>query len=120
MAQQASMILGFDTFLDFVSTDEILLSGTRIGLEQIVEAYESGASAEEIAWRYPAAALDQVHAAIAYYLSHKEDVQVYMAHVQSPDIAPAERMASLLRQKLDKRFQVQVKDGRIRMTPATL
>ena len=66
-----------------------------------------------------AAALDQVPAAIAYYLSHKEDVQAYTAHFQAPDIASADRMAPLLRQKLDNRFRVQVKDGRIRITPPT-
>ena len=109
----STITLGFDTYLDYTNTDEILLSGTRIGLEQIVEAYEGGASAEEIAWRYPAATLDQVHAAIAYYLSQKEDIQAYIARLQSPDVAPTEQMVTDLRQKLDKRYQIQVKDGRI-------
>ena len=114
-AAMNTITVGFDTYLDFTGTDEILLSGTRIGLEQIVEAYEGGASAEEIAWRYPAATLGQIHAALAYYLSHKEDVQAYMARLQPPDSAPTEQMAKDLRQKLDQRFQVQVQDGRIRI-----
>lgn len=111
--------LGFDTYLDFTDTDEILLTGTRIGLEQIVEAYEAGASAEEIAWRYPAAALDQIHATIAYYLSRKGEVQAYLTRLNSPDRTSTQRVASDLRQKLEQRYQVQVKDGRIHIvTPA--
>lgn len=119
----STMTLGFDTFLDFAGDEEILLSGTRIGLEQIVAAYEGGASAEEIAWRYPAATLSQVHAAIAYYLSHQEAVQAYMARLHPPIPASerfaSERLEADLRQKLDKRYQVQVQNGRIRIIPPT-
>ena len=111
--------VGFNTYLDFTNTHEILLSGTRIGLEQIVEAYESGASAEEIAWRYPAAALDQIHASIACYLSHKEEVQTYIAHLPNADRADTDRMMIDLRQKLDQRHQIQLKDGRIHIIPST-
>jgi len=37
----------------------------------------------------------------------------YIARLQSPDVAPTEQMVTDLRQKLDKRYQIQVKDGRI-------
>lgn len=112
-----TVTLGFDAYLDFTDEDEILLSGTRIGLEQVVEAYENGASAEEIAWRYPAASLDQIHAAIAFYLSHKKDVGAYMVRLQTSDVAPTKRMENELRRKLDERHQVLVENGRIRIVP---
>lgn len=113
----STITIGFDTFLDFANSGEILLAGTRIGLEQVVEAYESGASAEEIAWRYPTAALDQIHAAIAYYLSHKEEVQTYINHVQSA--SNTDQLTAALRHKLDQRHQIRVKNGRIHITPST-
>jgi uncharacterized protein (DUF433 family) len=112
-----TVTLGFDAYLDFAGEDEILLSGTRVGLEQVVEAYENGASAEEIAWRYPAASLDQIHAAIAYYLSRKEDVRAYMTRLQVSDVTPTTRMVNELRQKLDERHKVLVENGRIRIVP---
>lgn len=112
-----SVTLGFDTYLDFTGEDEILLSGTRIGLEQVVEAYENGASAEEIAWRYPAASLDQIHAAIAFYLLHKKDVSAYVARLQASDVTPTKRMENELRRKLDERHKVLVENGRIRIVP---
>lgn len=112
----STITIGFDTFLDFANSGEILLAGTRIGLEQIVQAYEAGASAEEIAWRYPAAALDQIHAAIAYYLSHKEEVQSYVTQLQS---GSTNQMMAALRHRLDKQHQMRVKNGRIHITPST-
>ncbi len=112
--------LGFETYLDFTNTNEILLTGTRIGLEQIVEAYEGGASAEEIAWRFPAAKLDQIHATIAYYLSHKDDVKSYISYLQSPSTLPIEEMTIELRRNLDKRHQVQIENGRIHINSSTL
>lgn len=112
----SAITLSFDNFLDFSHADEIVLADTRIGLEQVIEAYEEGAGAEEIAWRYPAASLDQIHAAIAYYLSHRESVQTYLDRLRSPEVEPAKRLAAELRQKLEDRFELQVKDGRIRIS----
>ena len=112
----STITVGFDTFLDFADSGEILLAGTRIGLEQVVEAYEAGASAEEIAWRYPAAALDQIHAAIAYYLSHKEEVQRYVNQLQSA--SDINQLMTALRRQLDQRHQIRVKNGRIHITPS--
>lgn len=111
-----TITVGFDTFLDFTGSGEILLTNTRIGLEQVVAAYEAGASAEEIAWRYPAAALDQIHAAIAYYLSHKEEVRSYVNQLQTTN--SIDQLTAALRHSLDQRHQVRVKNGRIHITPS--
>jgi hypothetical protein len=48
-------------------------------LESIVHHYEQGASAEEIAMRFPALRLSDVHSSLSYYLSHQEHVQSYRA-----------------------------------------
>lgn len=52
---------------------------TRVTLDTIVNAYESGATAEEIALNYGALTLPQVYASITYYLQHKTDLEPYLA-----------------------------------------
>ena len=56
----------------------ILIVGTRIGLELIVEEYNSGAMPDEIAYNYDPLSLADVYAVIAYYLAHKSDVDDYI------------------------------------------
>jgi uncharacterized protein (DUF433 family) len=68
-----------EDYFDFVSTDEIRLRGTRIGVEAILSEYLDGALPEEIAVNYPPLTLEQVHAAITYYLSHCTDMDQYLA-----------------------------------------
>jgi hypothetical protein len=48
-------------------------------LEVVVEAYDEGATPEEIVRDYPTLTLADVHATIAYYLRHQAEVRVYMA-----------------------------------------
>jgi uncharacterized protein (DUF433 family) len=57
---------------------DIRVTGTRIGLEHIVEDYDDGASAEEIALRYSTLKLVDVYAVIGYYLNNKAEVDVYI------------------------------------------
>jgi uncharacterized protein (DUF433 family) len=64
--------------------------GTRIPLETVVEAFVAGMSAEGIADAFPALALADVYAVIAYYLRHRSDVDAYVAG----QTAMAERVAS--------------------------
>lgn len=63
-----------------VEADGSVRIGTsRVLLDVVVEAYEMGQSAEEIAHHFPALKLADVHAVIAYYLNHKQDVSAYLA-----------------------------------------
>lgn len=55
------------------------VGGTRVTLDTIVLSFEAGASAEEIASRYPAVQLADVYASIGYYLRHKDRVDDYIA-----------------------------------------
>jgi uncharacterized protein (DUF433 family) len=54
------------------------VSGTRVTVDTIVEAFEEGASAEEIASQYPVVPLSDVYAVIAYYLHHKAEISTYL------------------------------------------
>jgi len=56
----------------------VVVVGTRVSLDLIVDTSEQGATAEEIAQRFPTLALADVYDVIAYYLRHRDDVGVYL------------------------------------------
>jgi uncharacterized protein (DUF433 family) len=56
----------------------IRIGKTRVTLDTVIEAFNEGATAEEIAQQYPALSLGEVYSAVAYYLSHKADVDAYL------------------------------------------
>jgi uncharacterized protein (DUF433 family) len=57
----------------------IRVAGTRVTLDTVVAAFETGATAEEIVQQYPSLALADVYAVITYYLRHRADVEAYIA-----------------------------------------
>jgi uncharacterized protein (DUF433 family) len=72
-----------DEYLDILSEDTIRLKGHRLGLEQIVERYHEGYSAEQIALEYPGVDLEQIYGVIAYYLHNKDAVDAYIARIDA-------------------------------------
>ena len=62
----------------FVSDDEIRLRGSRIAIEAILSEYLDGALPEEISLNYPPLTLEQVHAAITYYLGNRTAMDDYL------------------------------------------
>ena len=52
---------------------------TRVTLDTVVWAYRDGCNAEEIVEQYPALSLPDVHGVIAYYLTHRAEVDAYLA-----------------------------------------
>ena len=56
----------------------ILVADTRVSLDSVVHHYKLGASAEQIAQKFPALDLADVYAAITYYLNHEESVEEYL------------------------------------------
>jgi uncharacterized protein (DUF433 family) len=56
----------------------IRVGGTRVTLDIILAEYQLGATAEQIAAAYDTVPLADVHAAIAYYLRHKVEVDAYL------------------------------------------
>lgn len=54
------------------------MTGTRIGLEDIVEDYHKGRSAEEMILAYPTLKLADVYSVISYYLQYKSEVDTYV------------------------------------------
>ena len=58
------------------------IAGTRVSLDSVVCAFLDGDSPEDIAQSFPLLTLGQVYGAIAYYLSHREEVD---AHLREED-----------------------------------
>ena len=58
------------------------ISGTRIPIETVIYHYQQGESAETIQADFPTLQLTDVHAVICHYLSHREEVEAYLAQQQ--------------------------------------
>jgi uncharacterized protein (DUF433 family) len=56
----------------------IRIGQTRVPLETVIHAFDEGATAEEIAYRYPTLTLADVYATITYYLRHPGAVKDYL------------------------------------------
>ncbi|HKI05199.1 MAG TPA: DUF433 domain-containing protein [Thermoanaerobaculia bacterium] len=54
------------------------IQGARVSLDSIVYAFLSGQTAESIAQSFPTLSLEQVYGAVAYYLSHRSEVDGYL------------------------------------------
>ena len=50
----------------------------RVSLDLVVEQYENGMTPEDMVRAYDALELADVHAVIAYYLRHREEVRAYL------------------------------------------
>jgi uncharacterized protein (DUF433 family) len=74
----------------------VRVAGTRVTLETIVDAFELGATAEEIAQQYPSVPLVDVYSVITYYLRHKPEVEAYMSE--------REALVERVREDIEQRF----------------
>lgn len=72
------------------------VGGTRVTLDTVVAAFDSGATAEEIVQQYPPLTLADVYSVIAYYLRHESEVRAYLAERQ--------RKAVQVREENERRF----------------
>jgi uncharacterized protein (DUF433 family) len=59
------------------SSGVLRVGRSRVTLDTVVNAYEAGASAEEIALSYDALSIAQVYATVAYYLQHTDELKPY-------------------------------------------
>lgn len=56
----------------------VRVGNSRVTLDLVVEQYENGMTPEDMVRAYDTLALADVHAAIAYYLRHREQVRAYL------------------------------------------
>jgi hypothetical protein len=55
------------------------VGSTRVTLDTVVTAFKLGATAEEIAQKFPVLSLADIYAVIAYYLRERDAVEAYLA-----------------------------------------
>ena len=60
----------------------VRVGNSRISLDLIVEQYENGMAPEDLVRAYDALVLADVHAVVAYYLRHRDEVQAYLVRRQ--------------------------------------
>jgi uncharacterized protein (DUF433 family) len=63
-------------------TGVVRVGATRVTLDTLVGSYRDGNTAEEIVQQFPTLALADVHAAIAFYLTHVSEVEAYLLQRQ--------------------------------------
>jgi uncharacterized protein (DUF433 family) len=80
-----------------VSPDDVIyVGGTRVTLDTVIEAFQDGATPEEIVYQYPFLDLADVYAVVGYYLRHRPQVESYL-HQRS-------EYAERVRQQNERRF----------------
>jgi len=55
---------------------------TRVTLDTVIAAFNEGATAEEIVYRYPTVQLADVYAVLSYYLRRPKEVEAYLQQRQ--------------------------------------
>jgi uncharacterized protein (DUF433 family) len=60
----------------------VRVGNTRVSLDLIVEQYENGMTPEDMVRAYDTLVLADVHAVIAYYLRHRDEVREYLKRRQ--------------------------------------
>jgi uncharacterized protein (DUF433 family) len=61
------------------SDGTLRVGGTRVSLDVMLAHYREGATVDEIAERFPVLIPADVHAALAYYLRHRAEIDDYLA-----------------------------------------
>lgn len=80
---------------------------TRVSLDSVIHDFWNGAAPEEICQDFPTLTLAQVYSVIAYYLTHRDQVDTYLKEQQ--------RAADEIRQKLENRHSDFLADLRQRL-----
>ena len=69
-----------EDYFDYLAPDDIRIKGTRVGIESVLYEYvHRQQTPEAIAQRFPTLTLEQVYAAILYYLRNRPEMDAYLA-----------------------------------------
>ncbi|BFU91510.1 MAG: hypothetical protein NTAFB01_26970 [Nitrospira sp.] len=56
----------------------IRVAGTRVSLDSVIQAFQDGATPEEICLDFPSLGLAKVYSVLAYHLTHRETIDAYL------------------------------------------
>ena len=65
----------------------LLITGTRVTLDTVIESFHNGATSEDIALHYPSLELVVVYEVIAYYLRHRVELDAYLERSKAESTA---------------------------------
>lgn len=102
------MIATHPTLIVPLHTDEdgnIRVSRTRVTLDTIVGFYKQGDTAERLHEGFPTVPLADIHAVIAYYLAHREEVDAYLQR--------REEEAARIRAEWEAKYPPKVRRGEL-------
>jgi uncharacterized protein (DUF433 family) len=61
------------------SDDTIRVTGSRVTLDSVIQAFQQGATAEQIQDSFPSLSLRDIYGTISYYLENLAEVEIYLA-----------------------------------------
>ena len=87
----------------------IRIKGSRVSLDSIVHHFKLGATAEQIVQSFPSLSLGDVYSSIAYYLTHRQEIEEYLLQQEAE--------ADTLQQQLmsNPEYQVEIAELRSRI-----
>lgn len=87
----------------------IRIKGSRVSLDSIVHHFKLGATAEQIVQSFPSLSLGDVYSSIAYYLTHRQEVETYLEEQKAA--------ADHLQEQLESNpvYQAEIRDLRSRL-----
>src|SRR5687768_17476865 len=71
-----------EDYFDFLSPDDIRIKGHRVGVDDVLELYLDGYTAEQIAAHYPTLHLVDIYATLTYYHQHRAEMDAYLARLE--------------------------------------
>ncbi|MBI4518165.1 MAG: DUF433 domain-containing protein [Deltaproteobacteria bacterium] len=83
------------------------LAGTRVSAASVIHGFWAGATPEQMCQDFPSLSLGQVYAVVAYYLSHRLELDRYLKQEH--------RVAERLRRRLKRQHRGFLADLRRRM-----
>jgi uncharacterized protein (DUF433 family) len=72
----------------------IRVKGSRVSLDSIVHHFKLGATAEQIVQSFPSLSLGDVYSSIAYYLTHRQEIEEYLQQQETAADALQEQLES--------------------------
>jgi len=87
----------------------IRIKGSRVSLDSIVHHFKLGATAEQIVQSFPSLNLGEVYSSIAYYLTHRPEIEEYLEQ--------QEAAADVIQEQLESNpaYQSEIAELRSRM-----
>ena len=87
----------------------IRIKGSRVSLDSIIHHFKLGATAEQIVQSFPSLSLGDVYSSIAYYLTHRQEIEAYMEQQETAADALQEQLVS------NPAYQVEIAELRSRI-----